>query len=67
MGCNYDIGIGIGEKNTEVEIRMFQLSAASVLIICSGTGNDHGDTGAQGSFCYVVPLLHILTRGVMTF
>lgn len=27
MGCNYDIGIGIGEKNTEVEIRMFQLSA----------------------------------------
>lgn len=27
MGCNYDIGIGIGEKNTEVEIRMSQLSA----------------------------------------
>lgn len=27
MGFNYDIGIGIGEKNTEVEIRMFQLSA----------------------------------------
>ena len=27
MGFNYDIGTGIGEKNTEVEIRMFQLSA----------------------------------------
>lgn len=25
MGCNHDIGIGIGEK--KIEVRMFQLSA----------------------------------------
>lgn len=45
-----------------VWFRMFQLSNTSIPTIYSGTGNDHGDVGAQASIYYVVPLLPILTR-----
>ena len=54
--------IGLIGQGMNVWFRMLQLSNTSIPIICSGTGNYHGDIGAQDSVYYVVPLLSILTR-----